>query len=103
VAYAIVRNEVEADTISQDTFIQAYTHLAKFQAIEFETAHTHRDQPLRTARRRRFVSLFTGGGDDSRPGDGSNRSTIARIPSARSWHRAARRSRRRSALSTQQK
>ncbi len=42
VAYAIVRNDVEADTIAQDTFIQAYTHL----------------------RRRRFVSLFTGDQDD---------------------------------------
>lgn len=31
VAYAIVRDEMEADTITQDTFIQAYTHLAKFQ------------------------------------------------------------------------
>jgi len=38
VAYAIVRDEVEADTITQDTFIQAYTHLSKFQGrSELET------------------------------------------------------------------
>jgi RNA polymerase sigma-70 factor (ECF subfamily) len=62
VAYAIVRNDVEADTISQDTFIQAYTHLAKFQGrSELETWLTRiainrcRDW----LRRRRFVSLFT--------------------------------------------
>ena len=31
VAYAIVRDDMEADTITQDTFIQAYTHLGRFE------------------------------------------------------------------------
>ncbi|MDQ6802231.1 MAG: sigma-70 family RNA polymerase sigma factor [Acidobacteriota bacterium] len=62
VAYAIVRNEVEADTIAQDTFIQAYTHLAKFQGrSEFETWLTRIaiNRSRDSLRRRRFVSLFT--------------------------------------------
>jgi RNA polymerase sigma-70 factor (ECF subfamily) len=61
VAYAIVRDDVEADTITQDTFIQAYTHLARFEGrSELETWLTRiaincgRD----TLRRRRFVSFF---------------------------------------------
>jgi RNA polymerase sigma-70 factor (ECF subfamily) len=72
VAYAIVRNEVEADTITQDTFIQAYTHLAKFQGrSEFETWLTRIaiNRSRDSLRRRRFVSLFTGG-DDERPPEG---------------------------------
>ena len=62
VAFSVVRDEVEADTITQDTFIQAYTHLARFEGrAELETWLTRiainlgRD----TLRRRRFVSLFT--------------------------------------------
>lgn len=31
VALAIVRDEVEADTVTQDTFIQAYRHLPRFE------------------------------------------------------------------------
>jgi RNA polymerase sigma-70 factor (ECF subfamily) len=61
VAYAIVRNDVEADTISQDTFIQAYTHLAKFQGrSELETWLTRIaiNRSRDWLRRRRFVSLF---------------------------------------------
>ncbi len=62
VAYAIVRNEVEADTITQDTFIQAYTHLARFQGrSELETWLTriaiNRSRDF--LRKRRFVSLLT--------------------------------------------
>ena len=63
VAYAVVRNDVEADTITQDTFIQAYTHLDRFQGrAELETwliriaINRSRD----SLRRRKFVSLFTG-------------------------------------------
>lgn len=62
VAFAVVRDETEADTITQDTFIQAYTHLARFEGrSELETWLTRiainrcRD----VLRRRRFVSLFT--------------------------------------------
>jgi len=67
VAYAIVRDEVEADTITQDTFVQAYTHLAKFQGrSEFETWLTriaiNRSRDL--LRRRKFFSLFTRNTDD---------------------------------------
>jgi RNA polymerase sigma-70 factor (ECF subfamily) len=67
VAYAIVRDEAEADTITQDTFIQAYTHLARFQGrSEFETWLTRIaiNRSRDWLRRRKFVSLFTGGHDD---------------------------------------
>jgi len=66
VAFAIVRNDVEADTITQDTFIQAYTHLAKFQGrSEFETWLTRIaiNRSRDSLRRRRFVSLFTANED----------------------------------------
>jgi RNA polymerase sigma-70 factor, ECF subfamily len=62
VAFAIVRDDMEADTITQDTFIQAFTHLGKFEGrSEFETWLTriaiNRSRDF--LRRRRFVSLFT--------------------------------------------
>ena len=61
VAFAIVRDDMEADTITQDTFIQAFTHLGKFEGrSEFETWLTriaiNRSRDF--LRRRRFVSLF---------------------------------------------
>jgi len=62
-ALAIVRDDMEADTITQDTFIQAYTHLAKFQGrSEFETWLTRIaiNRSRDSLRRRRFVSLFGG-------------------------------------------
>jgi len=62
VAYAIVRDEVEADTITQDTFVQAYMHLARFEGrSELETWLTRIaiNRSRDTLRRRRFVSLFT--------------------------------------------
>lgn len=69
VAYAIVRSDVEADTITQDTFVQAYMHLAKFQGrSEFETwliriaINRSRD----SLRRRKFVGLFTSSSDEER-------------------------------------
>lgn len=67
VAFAIVRDEVEADTIAHDTFVQAYTHLAKFQGrAEFETWLTriaiNRSRDL--LRRRKFLSLFIRVDDD---------------------------------------
>ena len=67
VAYAIVRDESEADTITQDTFIQAYTHLARFEGrSEFETWLTRIaiNRSRDSLRRRKFISLFTGGDDD---------------------------------------
>jgi RNA polymerase sigma-70 factor (ECF subfamily) len=71
VAYAIVRDEVEADTVTQDTFIQAYTHLAKFQGrSEFETWLTRIaiNRSRDTLRRRRFVRLFSSDDDENREG-----------------------------------
>ena len=64
VALAVVRDDMEADTITQDTFIQAYTHLAKFEGrSEFETWLTRIaiNRSRDSLRRRRFVSLFSGG------------------------------------------
>jgi len=61
VAFAITRDEVEADTITQDTFIQAFTHLSKFQGrAELETWLTRIaiNRSRDTLRRRRFMSLF---------------------------------------------
>ena len=62
VAYAIVRDDNEADTITQDTFIQAYTHLARFQGrSELETWLTRIaiNRSRDWLRRRKFVSLFS--------------------------------------------
>lgn len=71
VAYAIVRNDVEADTVTQDTFIQAYTHLSKFQGrSEFETWLTRIaiNRSRDWLRRRRFISLFGGESQEEREG-----------------------------------
>lgn len=62
VAFAIVRDEMEADTVTQDTFVQAYTNLAKFQGrSELETWLTRIaiNKSRDSLRRRRFVSLLT--------------------------------------------
>ncbi len=62
VARSIVRDDVEADTITQDTFVQAYTHLARFEGrAELETWLTRIaiNRSRDALRRRRFVSLFT--------------------------------------------
>ena len=62
VAFAIVRDDMEADTVTQDTFVQAYTSLARFEArAEFETWLTRIaiNRARDVLRRRRFVSLFT--------------------------------------------
>jgi RNA polymerase sigma-70 factor, ECF subfamily len=62
VAYAIVRDDMEADAVTQDTFIQAYTHLARFEGrSELETWLTRIaiNKARDLLRRRRFVSLFT--------------------------------------------
>ena len=67
VAFAIVRDEMEADTVTQDTFVQAYTNLAKFQGrSEFETWLTRIaiNKSRDSLRRKRFVSLFTTNDND---------------------------------------
>jgi RNA polymerase sigma-70 factor (ECF subfamily) len=68
VAYAITRDETEADTITQDTFIQAYTHLGKFQGrSELETWLTRItiNRSRDWLRRRKFVSIFSHDDADS--------------------------------------
>lgn len=67
VAFAIIRDEVEADTITQDTFVQAYTHLARFERrSEFETWLTRIaiNRARDVLRRRRFLSFFVTRNDD---------------------------------------
>jgi RNA polymerase sigma-70 factor (ECF subfamily) len=67
VAFAIVRNEADADGITQDTFVQAYTHLTSFEGrAELETWLTRIaiNRSRDSLRRRRFVSLFTRSDDD---------------------------------------
>jgi RNA polymerase sigma factor (sigma-70 family) len=62
VAFAIVRDEAEADTVTQDTFILAYTNLARFQGrSELETWLTRIaiNRSRDSLRRRRFVNLFS--------------------------------------------
>ena len=61
-AFSIVRDEVEADTVTQDTFVQAYTHLKRFEGRSgFETWLTRIaiNRARDWLRRRRFVSLFS--------------------------------------------
>jgi RNA polymerase sigma-70 factor (ECF subfamily) len=63
VAWSIVRDEVEADTVTQDTFVQAYTNLSRYEArAEFETWLTRIaiNRSRDVLRRRRFVSLIGG-------------------------------------------
>ncbi|HEX7152904.1 MAG TPA: sigma-70 family RNA polymerase sigma factor [Thermoanaerobaculia bacterium] len=67
VAYAIVRDETEADTVTQDTFIQAYTHLAKFEGragLETWLTRIAINRSRDALRRRRFVSFFVPGNKD---------------------------------------
>lgn len=67
VALAIVRDEAEADAITQDTFVQAFTHLTKFEGrAGFETWLTRIaiNKSRDALRRRKFVSLITFRSDD---------------------------------------
>lgn len=70
-ARAIVRDDAEADVITQDTFVQAYTHLARFEGragLETWLTRIAINRSRDTLRRRRFVSLFTMNDDgDSEP------------------------------------
>jgi len=67
VAYAIVRDEYEADAVTQDTFVLAFTNLARFEGrAELETWLTRIaiNRSRDTLRRRRLVSLFVVRNDD---------------------------------------
>ncbi|HWS72761.1 MAG TPA: sigma-70 family RNA polymerase sigma factor [Thermoanaerobaculia bacterium] len=69
VALAITRDETEADTITQDTFIQAFTHLARFEGrAELETWLTRIaiNRSRDWLRRRKFISLFGTSKDSDR-------------------------------------
>lgn len=71
VAFAIVRDPAEADAITQDTFVQAYTNLAKFQGrSELETWLTRIaiNRSRDTLRRRRLFSFFSPQPDEEEEG-----------------------------------
>jgi RNA polymerase sigma-70 factor (ECF subfamily) len=70
VAYAILRDEAEADTVTQDTFVQAYTSLSRFEGrSELETWLTriaiNRSRDF--LRRRKVVSIFSSRDDRKAP------------------------------------
>ncbi|HEX6097679.1 MAG TPA: sigma-70 family RNA polymerase sigma factor [Thermoanaerobaculia bacterium] len=70
VARVIVRDDAEADAITQDTFVQAYTHLSRFEGrAELETWLTRIavNRSRDALRRRKFVSLFTQRDDGTEP------------------------------------
>jgi RNA polymerase sigma-70 factor, ECF subfamily len=67
VAFAIVRDPGDADIVTQDTFVQAFTHLARFQGrSELETWLTRIaiNRSRDALRRRRFVSFFSSSDDE---------------------------------------
>jgi RNA polymerase sigma-70 factor, ECF subfamily len=67
VAYAIVRDEAEADTVTQDVFVQAYTNLGRFEGragLETWLTRIAINRSRDSLRRRRFVSLFVQRNDD---------------------------------------
>jgi RNA polymerase sigma-70 factor (ECF subfamily) len=74
VAHAIVRDEAEADAVTQDTFVQAYTKLSGFErraGLETWLTRIAINRSRDLLRRRRFVSLFT-----TRPEDGEETAVI---------------------------
>jgi RNA polymerase sigma-70 factor (ECF subfamily) len=61
VAFAILRDELEADSITQDTFVQAYTHLSRFEGRSELVTWLTRIAINRSRdhlRRRKFLSFF---------------------------------------------
>ncbi|HUP48238.1 MAG TPA: sigma-70 family RNA polymerase sigma factor [Thermoanaerobaculia bacterium] len=61
-AFSIVRDEGEADIVTQDTFVQAYTNLRRFEGrsgLETWLMRIAINRSRDSLRRRRFVSLFT--------------------------------------------
>ena len=75
VAFAIVRDDGEADSVTQDAFVQAFTNLTKFEGrANFETWLTRIaiNRARDTLRRRHFVSINTfRGGDEDEDHDGA--------------------------------
>ncbi len=72
IAFAIVRDPGEADSVTQDAFVQAYTKLETYEGrAGFDTWLTRiaincaRD----TLRRRKFVSIFSPRNDDEEEGE----------------------------------
>jgi RNA polymerase sigma-70 factor (ECF subfamily) len=62
VAFSIVRDDARADEVTQDTFVQAYTRLARFEGrsgLETWLTRIAVNRCHDVLRRRRFVSLFT--------------------------------------------
>ena len=62
VAFSIVREAGEADSVTQDTFVQAYMHLKRFEGrsgLETWLIRIAINRSRDSLRRRRFVSLFT--------------------------------------------
>ena len=67
-ACAILRDEADADVVTQDTFVQAYTHLSKFEGrSELETWLTRIaiNQSRDVLRRRKLVRFFSFGEEDN--------------------------------------
>jgi RNA polymerase sigma-70 factor, ECF subfamily len=67
IAFAIVRDESEADVVTQDVFVQAYTNLGRFEGragLETWLTRITINRSRDSLRRRKFVSLFIVRGDD---------------------------------------
>ena len=67
IAFAIVRDESEADIVTQDVFVQAYTNLGRFEGragLETWLTRIAINRSRDSLRRRKFVSLFIVRGDD---------------------------------------
>jgi RNA polymerase sigma-70 factor, ECF subfamily len=70
VAFAILRDEGEADGVTQDTFVQAYSSLGRFEGrSELETWLTRIaiNRSRDYIRKRKLVSIFSSRNDDRTP------------------------------------
>lgn len=71
-ACAILRDEADADVVTQDTFVQAYTHLSKFEGrsgLETWLTRIAINQSRDVLRRRKLVRFFSFGEEENdRPG-----------------------------------
>jgi RNA polymerase sigma factor (sigma-70 family) len=75
VALAVVRDAGQADVITQDTFVQAYLNLAKFEGrAEVETWLTRIaiNKSRDWLRRRKFVALFSAADSDDEDRDATH-------------------------------
>ena len=71
IAFSIVRDESEADSVTQDTFVQAYTSLGKFEGrsgLETWLIRIAINRSRDSLRRRRFVSLVFFRNEDDEQG-----------------------------------